>query len=39
MGGSLTTVEEAWQLVDTAERTQMHCMMLETGRFGRLRRR
>ena len=23
------TIEEAWKLVDTAERTQMHCMMLE----------
>lgn len=30
MGG--WTVEEARQLVDTAERAQMHCMMLETGR-------
>lgn len=24
-----TTVSECWQLVDTAERTQRHCMMLE----------
>lgn len=24
-----TTVEECWQLVDTAEKTQRHCMMLE----------
>ena len=24
-----TTLEECWQLVDTAERTQRHCMMLE----------
>lgn len=24
-----TTLEEAWQLVETSERTRMHCMMLE----------
>ena len=30
-----TTVEEAWRLVDTAERTQMHCMMLENVCYGR----
>lgn len=24
-----TTIEDCWQLVDTAERTQRHCMMLE----------
>ncbi|MCK7460844.1 MAG: hypothetical protein MZU84_01595 [Sphingobacterium sp.] len=24
-----TTIEECWQLVDTAEQTQRHCMMLE----------
>jgi predicted dehydrogenase len=24
-----TTIEEAWQLVETSERTRMHCMMLE----------
>ena len=24
-----TTIEECWQLVDTAERTRKHCMMLE----------
>ena len=32
---AMTTVEEAWQLVDTAERTQMHCMMLENVCYGR----
>ena len=26
---AVTTVEEAWWLVDTSERTQMNCMMLE----------
>jgi len=26
-----TTVEECWALVDTAERTRMHCMMLENS--------
>jgi predicted dehydrogenase len=30
-----TTVEEAWQLVDTAERTQKHCMMGENVCYGR----
>jgi Oxidoreductase family, NAD-binding Rossmann fold len=29
------TVEEAWQLVDTAERTQRHCMMMENVCYGR----
>ncbi len=29
------TVEENWQLVDTAERTQKHCMMLENVCYGR----
>ena len=32
---AVTTVEEAWQLVDTAERAQMHCMMLENVCYGR----
>jgi predicted dehydrogenase len=30
-----TTVEEAWQLVDTAERTQKNCMMMENVCYGR----
>ncbi len=29
------TVEENWQLVDAAERTQRHCMMLENTCYGR----
>ena len=29
------TVEENWQLVDTAEKTQRHCMMLENTCYGR----
>lgn len=29
------TVEECWQLVDTAEETQRHCMMLENVNYGR----
>ncbi|MBT3191297.1 MAG: Gfo/Idh/MocA family oxidoreductase [Verrucomicrobia bacterium] len=29
------TVEECWQLVDTAERTQKNCMMLENVNYGR----
>ena len=32
---AMTTVEEAWQLVDTSERTRMHCMMLENVCYGR----
>ncbi len=32
---AVTTVEEAWELVDTAERTQKHCMMLENVCYGR----
>ena len=28
------TLEECWQLVDTAERTQRHCMMLENCCYG-----
>lgn len=28
------TIEEAWQLVDTAERTQKHCAMLENVCYG-----
>jgi len=30
-----TTVEECWQLVDTSERTQMNCMMMENVCYGR----
>ena len=30
-----TTIEEAWQLVDTAERTQKNCMMAENVCYGR----
>ncbi|WP_371195732.1 Gfo/Idh/MocA family oxidoreductase [Glaciecola sp. SC05] len=30
-----TTVEECWQLVDTAERTQKNCMMMENVCYGR----
>lgn len=29
------TIEECWQLVDTAERTQKNCMMLENVCYGR----
>jgi predicted dehydrogenase len=29
------TTEECWQVVDTAERTQKHCMMLENVCYGR----
>lgn len=29
------TVEECWQLVNTAEATQRHCMMLENCNYGR----
>ena len=32
---AVTTVEEAWWLVDTSERTQMNCMMLENVCYGR----
>ena len=32
---AVTTVEEAWRLVDTSERTQMNCMMLENVCYGR----
>jgi hypothetical protein len=30
-----TTVEGCWELVDTAEETQRHCMMLENVNYGR----
>jgi len=30
-----TTIEECWQLVDTAERTQKNCMMMENVNYGR----
>lgn len=29
------TVDECWDLVDTAERTQKHCMMMENVSYGR----
>lgn len=29
------TVEESWQIVDTAERTQKNCMMMENVNYGR----
>ncbi|ARU40853.1 alpha-N-acetylgalactosaminidase [Armatimonadetes bacterium Uphvl-Ar1] len=29
------TVEECWELVDTAEETQRHCMMMENVNYGR----
>ena len=32
---AVTTVDEAWWLVETAERTRMHCMMLENVCYGR----
>lgn len=30
-----TTVEGCWELVDTAEKTQRHCMMMENVNYGR----
>jgi hypothetical protein len=30
-----TTVEGCWELVDTAEQTQKHCMMMENVNYGR----
>ena len=32
---AVTTVDEAWWLVDTSERTRMNCMMLENVCYGR----
>ncbi len=32
---AVTTLEECWQLVDTCEATQKHCMMLENCNYGR----
>lgn len=29
------TIEECWQLVDTSEKTQKHCMMMENVNYGR----
>lgn len=29
------TIDELWQLVDTSERTRMHCMMMENVNYGR----
>lgn len=31
---SAATIEECWQLVETAERTKQHCMMLENYAYG-----
>jgi predicted dehydrogenase len=28
------TLDECWQLVETSERTRMHCMMMENGCYG-----
>ncbi len=30
-----TTIEEAWRIIDTSEKTQRHCMMLENCNYGR----
>lgn len=30
-----TTIEECWRMVDTSEKTQRHCMMLENVNYGR----
>jgi len=30
-----TTIDECWRLVDTAEKTQRHCMMMENVNYGR----
>jgi len=30
-----TTIEGCWELVDTAEKTQRHCMMMENVNYGR----
>lgn len=30
-----TTLEECWQLVNTSEKTQRHCMMMENVNYGR----
>lgn len=30
-----TTLEEMWQIIDTSEKTQKHCMMLENVNYGR----
>lgn len=30
-----TTIEDCWKLVDTSERTQRHCMMMENVNYGR----
>lgn len=30
-----TTIEEMWKIVDTSEKTQKHCMMLENVNYGR----
>ena len=30
-----TSVEDAWKIIDTSEKTQKHCMMLENVNYGR----
>jgi len=30
-----TSLEELWQIIDTSERTQRHCMMMENVNYGR----
>jgi predicted dehydrogenase len=30
-----TTVEELWKIIDTSEKTQRHCMMMENVNYGR----
>ncbi|NWK56608.1 Gfo/Idh/MocA family oxidoreductase [Verrucomicrobiaceae bacterium N1E253] len=30
-----TTIKETWELIDTSEKTQKHCMMLENVNYGR----
>ena len=30
-----TTIEEMWEIVDTSEKTQKHCMMMENVNYGR----
>lgn len=30
-----TTIEDLWEIVDTSEKTQKHCMMLENVNYGR----
>ena len=30
-----TTIEDMWQIIDTSEKTQKHCMMMENVNYGR----